>query len=122
MVFGPTPEINYKKAVNKKVRVLALKSALSLKVKEDNLKVVDKFSLSAPSTKAMKKVFANLDLDHEKTLIVLKDDDQMVTKSTNNLSRIKTIRFNQVNVYDLLNAKKLLITEEAVHALEGVYA
>lgn len=122
IVFGPTPEINYKKAVNKKVRALALKSALSLKVKEDNLKVVDKFAFTNPSTKAMKKVISNLELGNEKTLIVLKDDDQMVTRSANNLSKIKTVRFNQVNVYDLLNAKKLLITEDAVHALEGVYA
>lgn len=102
--------------------MLALRSALSLKAQEDNLKVVDKLSFASPSTKAMEQVITNLDLDHEKTLIVLKEDDQMVTKSANNLARIKTIRFNQVNVYDLLNAKKLLITEDAVHALEGVYA
>lgn len=123
VVFGPTPDINYTKSVNKKVRALAFRSVLSLKAKENNLVIVDKFEFAKPSTKGMVEVMKDLKIDDQKTLIVTKEKDELVLKSANNISKIKTLAANQLNVFDLLlNATKLLITEEAVLAVEGVYA
>ncbi|EOA07115.1 50S ribosomal protein L4 [Mycoplasma yeatsii 13926] len=122
VVFGPTPDINYTKSVNKKVRALAFRSALSLKAKENNLVIVDKFEFAKPSTKGMVEVMKDLKIDDQKTLIVTKEKDELVLKSANNISKVKTLAANQLNVFDLLNATKLLITEEAVLAVEGVYA
>ncbi|SYV95231.1 50S ribosomal protein L4 [Mycoplasma putrefaciens] len=121
-MFGPTPNINYTKSVNKKVRALAFRSALSLKAKENNLVIVDKFEFSKPSTKEMVMVIKDLKIDDQKVLIVTKDKEQLVIKSANNISKVKTLAANQLNVYDLLNATKLLITEEAALAVEEVYA
>lgn len=122
VVFGPTPDINYTKSVNKKVRALAFRSVLSLKAKENNLVIIDKFEFAKPSTKGMVEVMKDLKIDDQKTLIVTKEKDELVLKSANNISKVKTLAANQLNVFDLLNATKLLITEEAVLAVEGVYA
>ncbi|WFQ92437.1 50S ribosomal protein L4 [Mycoplasma feriruminatoris] len=122
VTFGPTPDVNYKKSVNKKVRALAFRSVLSLKVKENNLVIVDKFEFAKPSTKEMVEVMKNLKIDDQKTLIVTKEKEELVVKSANNITGVKTISTNQLNVFDLLNATKLLITEEAAIAVEEVYA
>ncbi|WP_026389249.1 50S ribosomal protein L4 [[Acholeplasma] multilocale] len=122
VAFGPTPDINYKKSVNKKVKALAFRSALSLKASENNLVIVDKFEFSKPSTKEMVAVMKNLQIDNQKTLIITKDREEFVVKSANNIERVKTLKANQINVFDLLNATKLVMTEEAALAVEGVYA
>ncbi|ATZ18516.1 50S ribosomal protein L4 [Williamsoniiplasma somnilux] len=122
VTFGPTPDINYKKSINKKVRALAFKSALSIKANENNLIIVDKFDFSKPSTKEMVGVMKNLNIDDQKTLIITKEKEQLVIKSANNICGVKTLPANQLNVFDLLNATKLVMTEEAAMAVEGVYA
>lgn len=70
----------------------------------------------------MVEVMKNLKLDNQKTLIVTKEKDEFVVKSANNLQKIKALNTKQINVYDLLNATKLLITEDATKAIEEVYA
>jgi len=122
VAFGPTGVKNYKLAVNKKVKALAFRSALSLKLKEENLVIVDKFSFLKPSTKEMVEVLKNLKIDDQKTLIITKENEELVVKSSANIVGVKTLRQNQMNVYDLLNANKLLLTEDAVKAIEEVYA
>lgn len=122
IAFGPTGQKNYKLAVNKKVKVLAMKSALSLKAKEDNLVILDKFQFTEPSTKQMIEVLGNLKIDGQKVLIVTKDADRFVFKSGANIPAVNIINRGQMNVVDLLNATKLIITEEAVQAIEEVYA
>ncbi|WP_027063389.1 50S ribosomal protein L4 [Mesoplasma seiffertii] len=122
VAFGPTPDINYKKSVNKKVKALAFRSALSLKAKESNLVIVDKFDFSKPSTKEMLEVMKNLKIDNQKTLIITKEKEMLVIKSANNISKVKTLPANQINMFDILNANKLVMTEEAALAVEGVYA
>lgn len=122
IAFGPTGQKNYKIAVNKKVKVLAMKSALSLKAKEDNLVILDKFQFNEPSTKQMVEVLGNLKIDGQKVLIVTKDADRLVFKSGANIPAVNVINRGQMNVVDLLNATKLIITEEAVQAIEEVYA
>ncbi|ASP28711.1 50S ribosomal protein L4 [Spiroplasma corruscae] len=122
IVFGPSPNVNYKKAVNKKIRRLAIKSALSIKAKENNLIILDKFSFEKPSTKGMIEVMTNLKAVNEKTLIVTREHEDVVVRSAGNLQGVKTLDFQKMNLFDLLNATKLLVTEEAVNKIEEVYA
>ncbi|AVN64180.1 MULTISPECIES: 50S ribosomal protein L4 [Mesoplasma] len=122
VTFGPTPDINYKKSVNKKVRALAFKSALSIKASEQNLVIVDKFDFAKPSTKEMISVMKNLQIDDQKTLIITKENEELVIKSSSNIKGVKTLPSIKLNVFDILNAAKLVMTEEAAMAVEGVYA
>ncbi|WP_339034017.1 50S ribosomal protein L4 [Spiroplasma endosymbiont of Cantharis rufa] len=122
IVFGPTPNINYKKAVNKKVRQLAIKSALSIKAKELNLVILDKFAFSKPSTKEMLSVMKNIKIEDQKTLIVTKEHEEIVVKSAGNIPGVKTLDFQKMNIFDLLNATKLVVTEDTVNKIEEVYA
>lgn len=122
VTFGPTPDINYKKSVNKKVRALAFKSALSIKASEQNLVIVDKFDFAKPSTKEMVSVMKNLQIDDQKTLIITKENEELVIKSSNNIKGVKTLPTIKLNLFDILNATKLVMTEEAAMAVEGVYA
>lgn len=118
VVFGPIPR-TYSYKLNKKVRRLALKSALSKKVRENNIIVLDALNFEAPKTKAMIKVLETFNID-KKVLIVLAEDNQNVILSSRNIPGALTITANSVNVYDLLNANKLLITQDAVKKIEEV--
>ncbi|AHI54158.1 50S ribosomal protein L4 [Spiroplasma sabaudiense Ar-1343] len=122
IAFGPTPDINYKKSVNKKVRQLAIRSALSLKAKEENLVIIDKFNFEKPSTKGMVEVMSNLKVDNQKILIITKENEEIVIKSAGNLPGVKTLDSQKMNLFDILNASKLIITEDAVLRVEEVYA
>ncbi|AGM25812.1 50S ribosomal protein L4 [Spiroplasma syrphidicola EA-1] len=122
IVFGPTPEKNYLKHVNKKVRKLALKSALSLKAQSKDLVVIDQFGIETPSTKSMVEVLNNLKVNNEKVLIVTIDGDEVNVKSSRNIEKVNIISSSGINIYDLLNANKLLVTEAAVKAIEEVLA
>lgn len=118
VVFGPIPR-TYTYKLNKKVRRLALKSALSKKVLENNIIVLDALNFEAPKTKAMVQVLETFNID-KKVLIVLAEDNQNVILSSRNIPGALTITANSVNVYDLLNANKLLITQDAVKKIEEV--
>lgn len=122
IVFGPTPEKNYLKHVNKKVRKLAIKSALSLKVQDKNIMIIDQFGIDKPSTKAMVEVLNNLKVNGEKLLIITTEGDEVNFKSSRNIEKVNIITSTGINTYDLLNANKLLVTEQALKAIEEVYA
>lgn len=104
----------------KKVRKLALKSALSVKAGEDAIVVLEELSFEAPSTKAMINVLNNLKVN-EKTLVVLNDNDVRVTRSISNLPRVKSISVNNINTYTVLNYDKIIFTVAALDKLEEVY-
>lgn len=118
VVFGPNTNRNYLLHVNRKVRKLALKSALSLKTQEKDLIVLDKWDFEKPSTKKMNIVLNNLKIEGLKTLVVTKENDDLVFKSGRNLQNLNIIESKQVNIYELLNAHKLLITVEAIKVIE----
>lgn len=118
VVFGPIPR-TYTYKLNKKVRRLALKSALSQKVLENNMIVLDALSFETPKTKAMVNVLESFKIDR-KVLIVLAEDNENVILSSRNIPGVLTIKANSVNVYDLLNANKVLITQDAVKKIEEV--
>ncbi|TQS76072.1 50S ribosomal protein L4 [Ornithinibacillus gellani] len=111
VVFGPTPR-SYSYKLPKKVRRLALKSALSSKVKEENLVVLEGLAFDAPKTKDFVNMLASLNVD-EKVLVVTTDHNENVARSANNLKAVKVITVDQVNVLDLMSHDKLILTKEA---------
>ena len=106
--------------MNKKEKQLALKSVLTSRVNENKFIVLDELTLTEIKTKQMKAVLDNLKV--EKALIVTKDVDSVVVKSANNLPKVKTAVTNTINVYDILKYDTMVVTKEAVAALEEVYA
>ena len=120
IVFGPTGEQNHSVKMNKKERVLALKSALSQKVADKELVVVDKFEFEAIKTKEMVKSLNALNAN-KKTLFVMTEDtmnDNAVYSALNIASVYGIIYFDEVNVYDVLNCGNLVMTKEAVKEIE----
>ena len=120
IALGPKPR-SYRYSVNKKERQLAIKSVLSSKVLEKQLKVVDKLELTEIKTKSMVKAFADLKLEG-KTLVILPEKNLNVEASTRNIKDAKAILANNINVYDLLKYTNLVLTLDTVKKLEEVYA
>ena len=119
IIFGPKPR-DYSYTLPKKVRRLAMKSALSGKVAASSMIVVDKLELSEIKTKTMVKVLEKLGAD-KSALLVTAARDEIVEKSTRNIANIKTALVNTINVYDILKYDKFVITEEAVRKVQEVY-
>lgn len=111
VVFGPTPR-SYSYKLPKKVRRLALLSALSSKVKEDNVIALETLAFDAPKTKEVVQLFNALQVD-TKALIVTAERDEVIARSANNLPNAKVLPVSEVNVIDLLTHDKLIITKEA---------
>jgi large subunit ribosomal protein L4 len=118
VTHAPKPR-DYSQKVNKKVRRLAIRSALSLKVRDELMTVVQSFDLSKPSTKEMIAFFSAVNA--RKPLIVLPESNETVAKSARNVPGAKVINMGNINVYDLLNAGTLVMTPEVVSRLEEVY-
>lgn len=119
IVFAPKPR-DYSKDVNKKVRRLAIKSALSLKVKEEKIIVLSDLSIPEAKTKEMVKVLNNLKAG--KALVVLGNVDEKVIRACSNIPNIKTEQANMLNAYDVLNYDQFIITQDAVKKVEEVFA
>ena len=118
VVFGPTPR-SYKFKINRKVGRLALRSALSTKIIDNEFMALDTIKFDAPKTKEMVKVLSNLEAP-EKTLIVMDEIDETVARSANNIPGVKLLDARRVNVYDVLNSNKLIMTEAAIKSVEEV--
>ncbi|MBY7141684.1 50S ribosomal protein L4 [Virgibacillus sp. NKC19-3] len=111
VVFGPTPR-SYSYKLPKKVRRLALKSALSSKVKEGNLVALEGIAMDVPKTKEVVKMLEALQVD-TKALIVTADKDETVNRSANNLQNVNVLTVDEINVLDLLTHDKLIVTKDA---------
>ncbi|MFB7157520.1 MULTISPECIES: 50S ribosomal protein L4 [unclassified Lysinibacillus] len=118
VVFGPTPR-SYSYKLPKKVRRLALKSALSAKVVEQNFLVLDALSLAAPKTKEFTKILKDLSLE-KKSLFVTADLDENVALSARNIPGVTVLTANGINVLDLLGHDKVVFTKSAVEKVEEV--
>ena len=116
-IFGPRPR-TYDIKVNKKVKDLARKSALSYKVKESSVSVIEDFDLSAPKTKDFVNIIASLSQSNLKTLFVLPEVKMNVVLSSRNLKRSKVITVGDINTYDLLNADRLILVEGSLSKIE----
>lgn len=120
VAFGPHPR-DYAYRLPRKVRRLAMRSALSSKVKEQNIIVVDELNFAEPKTRLMVDTLKALNAA-KKTLVVIAEADGNVAKSARNIPGVKPLRADFINVYDLLNYDTLLITKDAVARVEEVFA
>ena len=120
IALGPKPRC-YRVTLNKKTRKLAIKSALSDKVAGENLIVVDAITATEFKTKTMAAMLSAVGAEG-KTLVVLPEMDAKVIGSFANLAATKTSQYNEINVYDILNADKLVIAKAAVEKIEEVYS
>lgn len=118
VVFAPKPR-DYSQQVNRKVRRLALKSALSSKVADSELIVFDALNIEAPKTKEMVKVLDAVNVD--KALIVLPESDEKVERAAANIPNVKTTLVGTLNTYEILKYKKLILTKDSVAKIEEVY-
>ena len=120
IAHGPKPR-SYGLAVNKKVKRLAMKSALSSKVLDGEMIVLDELKLDAIKTKEIVKVLAALETG-KKTLIVLPEKDDIIYRSARNIAGVKVSLVNTLNVYDILNCNSMIVLKDAVAKIEEVYA
>ncbi|OYQ68084.1 50S ribosomal protein L4 [Aerococcus sp. 1KP-2016] len=118
--FGPTPR-SYAYKLPRKVRRLALRSALSNKVAENNFIVVDDLAFETPKTQLFQEVLNNLQVEN-KVLVVINKDNDNAQLSARNLPNVKVVDENNVNVFDLVNAEKVVITKAALSTVEEVLA
>jgi len=118
-VFGPEPR-DYHFKLNKKLKVLARKSALSQKAKEEKLMVIEDFSFDAPKTKGYLDILNNLELNGTRTLVVLSEANRNVYLSSRNIQKTKVTTAGQLNTYDILNAGKIIFAESSVEKIQTV--
>jgi large subunit ribosomal protein L4 len=118
-IFGPTPR-DYNQKVNKKVKRLARKSALSIKAKEKSILIVEDFQMDAPKTSAYNDVLQALGLTDKKSLVVLGEPNNNVYLSSRNLEHSKVITNSELSTYQITNAASLVIFESAVPEIETI--
>lgn len=116
-VFGPRPR-NYDFKVNKKVKRLARKSALSYMAKDKNIIVLEDFSFDTPKTKSYTKFLSNFDLLDNKTVLVLADSNKNIFLSSRNLKKAKVVLASELNTYTVMNASKLMVMESSINEIE----
>ncbi len=119
--FGPRPK-SYSFKLNKGLKQLARQSALSIMAKEDKIIVLEKFDFDAPKTKEFIKVLRALELENKKSLFVLEELNNNVYLSSRNLKSTKVVRSSQLNTYSVLNANKLVLSEESLEGIESKFS
>ena len=119
-VFGPRPR-KYDFKLNKKVKVLARKSALSQIAKDKNIIVLEDFNMDTPSTKGYSQILSNLDQSDNKTVLVLADSNNNIFLSSRNLKKSKVLNVSSLTTYDIMNANKLLFMESSIKEIEKNY-
>ncbi len=115
--FGPKPR-DYDNKLNKKVKRLARKSALTYKAKDNNIIVLEDFTLDTPKTKEYLNVLTNLEQTDNKTLMILPETNKNVYLSSRNIKKAKVVRASDLCTYDIMNANKLLVVESSVKEIE----
>ncbi len=115
-IFGPKPR-DYGFKLNKKIKVLARKSALTYKAREDKVKVLENFQLDVPKTKEFKAILDNINSGDKKTLVILSEMNPNVYLSGRNLPKSQVITVADLNTYDIVNAEEIIFTEGAVQLL-----
>ena len=118
-VFGPKPR-DYRFKLNKKVKQLARRSALTYKAQENAVVVVEDFSFDAPKTKDFVNMTKNLNVEGKKVLLLLPETNKNVYKSARNLQRAEVMEATKLNTYKVLNAEVLVMTEKSLEAIEGI--
>jgi large subunit ribosomal protein L4 len=120
-VFGPKPR-DYSQKVNKKVKAIARKSALSYKAKDEGIIIVDKFGLEAIKTKSIVELQKNFKISDKKLLIVVNEPNNNVYLSSRNLPGVEVVNVSQLNTYTILNASVLMFEENSIEVLNEILA
>ena len=120
-IFGPKPR-DYRFKLNIKTKRLARRSALSEKVAASAMTVVDNINLEAPKTKKMIEILNNLKLGDKKSLIVLENQNNFVSLSARNIQGVKVVNVSELNTYDILNCKKIILSEGSINEITRVLA
>lgn len=118
-IFGPKPR-DYDFKLNKKLKRLARKSALSQKVKNDQFAVVENFDFEAPKTKEFVQFLANFKASDKKSILVLDEEKKNLYLSSRNLKGVKTVTASSLNTYDIMNASKVFVFDNAVSKIEEI--
>lgn len=118
-VFGPRPR-DYSFKLNKKVKTLARKSALTYKAKDNAITVLEDFNFEAPKTKNFVDLIKNLNLSDKKTLLVLGSNNNNIYLSSRNLEKSKVVNASDLNTYDILNADNVILAESSVKVIENI--
>jgi large subunit ribosomal protein L4 len=116
-IFGPQPR-DYSFKLNKKLKKLARKSALTYKAKEQKITVVEDFTFESPKTKNFSELLKRFELTGKKTLVIMSNVDHNVILAARNLKRLKVIQANDLNTYEILDASRLLVTETSIKTIE----
>ena len=120
VIFGPENR-DYTYPIPKKMRLVALKSILSDKAKNNNIIILDNLKLKEGKTKEIISIFNNLNLDGNKILIVIDKEDELLKRAVSNLKEAMIITANKLNTYELINYKKIIITKDALKVIEEVF-
>lgn len=118
-IFGPRPR-NYDIKLNKKVKQIARKSALTYKAKEDSVVVLEDFSFESPKTKQYSELLSNLSVADKKTLLVLAEQNKNVYLSARNLKGANVVTVSELSTYDIVNAAKLILCEGSIEKIETI--
>jgi len=119
-MFGPRPR-NYEFKLNKKVKLLARKSALSYKAKDNGIIILEDFNFDAPKTKEFVAIQNNLKINDKKSLFVLSEVNKNIYLSSRNLQGVKVITVSELTTYDILNASSVILLEGSLEKIEGVF-
>ena len=119
-VFGPRPR-NYDFKLNKKVKALARKSALTYKALEESILVIEDFAFETPKTREMVQISNNLKINDKKSLFVLPEENKNIYLSSRNLQAVSVITASELNTYQILNAKKVVVLESSVSKIEELF-
>lgn len=120
ITFGPENR-DYGYSIPRKMRLVALKSVLSDKVKNNDMIILDKLELKNGKTKEIINIFDNLNINSDKILIIIDKDDEVIKRAVHNLKNTMVITANKINTYDLVNYQKMLITKNALQIVEEVF-
>ncbi|HMJ70001.1 MAG TPA: 50S ribosomal protein L4 [Cyclobacteriaceae bacterium] len=118
-IFGPTPR-DYSFKLNKKVKDLARRSALSYKAKDQSIAIVEDFSFENPKTKQFQSLLKSLSLTDKKTLLVLAESNKNVALASRNIKNTKVITASQINTYDVVNADLLILLESSINKIDNL--
>ena len=119
-IFGPQPR-DYSFKLNKKVKQLARKSALTYKAKNECIKILEDFTLETPKTKEYSGILTNLKIQDKKSLIILNQPNKNIYLSSRNLQGISVITASELNTYQILNAKKVVVLESSISKIEELF-
>ena len=118
-IFGPEPR-EYKNKINKKVKDLARKSALSHKIKDKSVVVLENFELKSPKTKEYVKILSNFSIENKKSLLLTSENHKNIILSSNNLKNATVKKVEDINTYDIVNADSILFVEDSVKKINEI--